>query len=261
LVVGGLSGAAGAGAGMLTQGLQVYGAIPGALIEGGIQGVAGGLAGGFGNVIMEDDWDAFGSGFEQGFVTGFILGGISGGIKGCLLADANSKNLWWGNEIKEGRTKWSFFTSELPYETIEFPVKSFDSMRLNDCIPITLLEDDNSFGGNLTYDQAVIDSKYIEGHGVDLTKEKYRELLSGKFKVSNFDPGVLANTDWSKQNLSDKGLLINANWKHNLIRHSDVLRSIEYYHSKGTILQFRIGSYNLKSIDENWWFFILRGLK
>jgi hypothetical protein len=72
LAVGAISGAASGGAGLLTQGLQVYGAIPGAFIEGGIQGAAGGLAGGFGNVIMEDDWGAFGSGFAQGFATGLL---------------------------------------------------------------------------------------------------------------------------------------------------------------------------------------------
>jgi len=96
MAVGAISGAAGAGAGMLTQGLQVYGAIPGALIEGGIQGAAGGLAGGFGNVIMEDDWGAFGSGFAQGFATGFILGGISGGIEGYQNAQGIGANPWSG---------------------------------------------------------------------------------------------------------------------------------------------------------------------
>jgi len=96
VAVGAISGAAGAGAGMLTQGLQVYGAIPGALIEGGIQGVAGGLAGGFGNVIMEDDWRAFGSGFAQGFITGFILGGISGGIEGYINAQNIGANPYTG---------------------------------------------------------------------------------------------------------------------------------------------------------------------
>jgi hypothetical protein len=96
--VGAISGAAGAGAGMLTQSLQVYGAVPGALIEGGIQGTAGGLAGGFGNVIMEDDWGAFGSGFAQGFATGFILGGISGGIEGYQNAQSVGANPWTGRQ-------------------------------------------------------------------------------------------------------------------------------------------------------------------
>jgi hypothetical protein len=94
--VGAISGAAGAGAGMLTKGLQVYGAVPGALIEGGIQGAAGGLAGGFGNVIMEDNWGAFGSGFAQGFATGFVLGGISGGIEGYQNAQSVGANPWSG---------------------------------------------------------------------------------------------------------------------------------------------------------------------
>jgi len=96
LGVGAISGGVGAGAGMLTQGLKVYGAIPGALIKGTIQGTAGGIAGGFSNVIMENDWDAFGSGFAQGFGTGFVLGGISGGIEGFKNAQSVGANPWSG---------------------------------------------------------------------------------------------------------------------------------------------------------------------
>jgi len=92
-----------AGAGMLTQGLQVYGAIPGALIEGRIQGAAGGLAGGFGNVIMEDDWGVFGS----GFATGFILGGISGGIEGYKNVQSVGANPWSGK----------LYTNDITYST------------------------------------------------------------------------------------------------------------------------------------------------
>src|SRR4030042_4228933 len=51
--IGALTGAASAGAGALTQAIQIYGAIPGAITEGTITGTASGLAGGLGNVIME----------------------------------------------------------------------------------------------------------------------------------------------------------------------------------------------------------------
>jgi RHS repeat-associated protein len=104
LAVGAISGAAGAGAGMLTESLQVFGAVPGALIEGTIQGTAGGLAGGFGNVIMEDNWGAFGKGFAQGFTTGFILGGISGGIEGYKNSQSVGANVWSGKLYSNQKT-------------------------------------------------------------------------------------------------------------------------------------------------------------
>jgi len=107
MAVGAISGAIGAGSGMLTQGLKVYGAIPGALIKGGIQGTAGGIAGGFSNVIMENDWDAFGGGFAQGFGTGFVLGGISGGIEGFKNAQSVGANPWSGK----------LYTNDITYST------------------------------------------------------------------------------------------------------------------------------------------------
>ena len=94
--IGAISGVASAGAGVLASGLQVYGAIPGALVKGGIQGLAGGISGGFGNVIMQSDWNAFGKGFAQGFGTGFIMGGISGGIEGYKNAQGIGANKWTG---------------------------------------------------------------------------------------------------------------------------------------------------------------------
>ncbi len=105
--VGAISGAFGAGAGMLTQGLQIYGAAPGALVKGGIQGLFGGLGGGFGNVLMENDWDAFGKGFTQGFTTGFIMGSISGGIEGYKNAKSVGANKWTGR----------LYTDETTYST------------------------------------------------------------------------------------------------------------------------------------------------
>ena len=105
LAVGAVSGVFSAGAGALAQGLQVYGAVPGALVKGGIQGLAGGISGGFGNAIMEGDWNAFGKGFGQGFATGFIMGCISGGIEGYKNAQSVGANKWTG----------SLYTNETTY--------------------------------------------------------------------------------------------------------------------------------------------------
>jgi hypothetical protein len=100
LAVGALSGATGAGAGVLTNGFQVYGAIPGALIEGGIKGTAGAISGGFTNVIMNRGWGDNGKNFwtgaAQGFTTGFVLGGISGGFKGYKNAQGIGASPWSG---------------------------------------------------------------------------------------------------------------------------------------------------------------------
>ncbi len=136
LAVGVISGIAGAGAGMLTQSLHVFGAIPGALVEGTIQGIAGGVSGGFGSVIMENNWSAFGKGFVQGFATSFILGGISGGIEGYRNAQNVGANPWSGK----------LYANEVTYN---IPTKHGVSLQPNperDCYAYALEYADNGHG-------------------------------------------------------------------------------------------------------------------
>ncbi|MDR1583990.1 MAG: hypothetical protein LBS55_12190 [Prevotellaceae bacterium] len=72
----------------------------------------------------------------------------------------------------------------------------------------------------------------------------------------------LSNPDWVRQQVVDKGSLVNANWKYGTGgRHSDILRSIKYYRSGKIVMNFRIGSYKFSSFNKDWWFYILKGLK
>jgi len=91
-LIGAISYGAGEAAGMLTQSINVYGIVPGALIEGGIQGTVGGIAGGITNAIIEKDINAFGSGFVKGFATGFVKGALEGGIVGYYNAQSIGAN-------------------------------------------------------------------------------------------------------------------------------------------------------------------------
>ena len=63
------------------------------------------------------------------------------------------------------------------------------------------------------------------------------------------------------QQIQSGGGLVHTNMPHSGIRHADNLRSIKYYHSGKVVMNFRIGSYKLSSVDSNWWFYVLRGVR
>ncbi|GAB6013229.1 hypothetical protein MK137Hg34_000278900, partial [Viscerimonas tarda] len=224
------------------------------LSNGGLQaGIQVGLNG-IGNL-------ADGHNFFDNWYWSAGMGFASGAISGYNLAQAGGRNYWWGNEVQYGRTPWSFFTSEMPYKTINFPVNNVGSLKPNDCVPTTLLENSDYFGGNLTYEQAVIDSKYQEGIGAGTNRTIDKEILAKRFRFTDMGTAGLSDPDWVKQNIKDAGALVNVNMKQSTNRHSDVLRSVRYYHSGKVELQFRIGSYNLKSVNKDWRFYLIRGLK
>jgi len=84
---------------------NVYGAVRGALVKGGLSAAGGGISGGFGNVIMEGNWSAFGNGFGNGALVGGVLGGISGGREGFLNAKNSvfERNLIFGGLTASGK--------------------------------------------------------------------------------------------------------------------------------------------------------------
>jgi hypothetical protein len=107
VAIGAISGAVSGGTNLWSASLMknVYGAVPGALVKGGISAAGSGIAGGFGNVIMEGNWNAFGTGFGKGAMIGGIMGGISGGMDGYLNAknSAFERNFIWGGLTEKGR--------------------------------------------------------------------------------------------------------------------------------------------------------------
>ncbi|MCC5929449.1 MAG: hypothetical protein JJU28_09410 [Cyclobacteriaceae bacterium] len=106
--VGAISGIAGAGAGMAWNSISanVYGAVPGAVVKGGLYATSGGLGGGFGNMIMTGGAQgSFWSGFKQGAITGAIMGGVSGAREGYNNAQNSffERNSIFGNLTEGGR--------------------------------------------------------------------------------------------------------------------------------------------------------------
>lgn len=85
-------------------------------------------------------------------------------------------------------------------------------------------------------------------------------MLSDQFKRTPFDPSALADPQMARE-LQNRGYLLNTNMPHSGIRHADNLRSISYCHSGKVVMRYRIGSYKLSSVNDSWWFYLLRGLK
>lgn len=64
------------------------------------------------------------------------------------------------------------------------------------------------------------------------------------------------------QDIQSSNGLIHVNMPYNNgIHHADILRSIKYYHSGKIMMRFRIGSFSLSSVNNDWWFFQLNGVK
>jgi hypothetical protein len=253
----GMAGGATNGANMVGFNIPTFniaGVIPNGLLHAGLQVTFNGI----GNISQNQDF------FHNWYIPA-IYGFATGAYAGYNISDERGLNYWWGNNVEYGRTQWSFFTSEKPYETIKWNIKNVGSLSLNDCVPTSFAEADDYFGGNTSYEKYKGITNYQEGVGVELTKNPntYRELLSKKFNVLEMKSGGLSYPNWVKEQIIDNGFLINANWKYDGLgnRHSDVLRSIKFYHSGKVVMNFRIGSYRLSTVDKDWWFFIIKGLK
>ncbi|MDR0543137.1 MAG: RHS repeat-associated core domain-containing protein [Dysgonamonadaceae bacterium] len=104
-----LTGIVSAGLGYITQ---VPGMITNGLLQAGVNVGVNGLSNSLDGQDFFNNW-------YWSAASGLAVGAYSG----YQLADTKGLNYWWGSKIKYGRTQWSFFTSELPYETIDFNVK------------------------------------------------------------------------------------------------------------------------------------------
>ena len=268
--VGAAVGAGSAALGGWVAGVtQSAGIITGAAVGAGTGAVTGAASSvtlnGLNNVIGGQN---FWNGWQQSAISGAIggiSGGIAGGMKGYELAKEGGKNMWWGGDVKHGRTQWSFFTTEKPYETISWDIKNVGSKSLNDCVPTSFAEADDYFGGNTTYEQYKTTTNYQQDVGVMASNRPnaYGRVLSKQFTGAPMPDPVSVLAD-PQQVLSIKksGNLIHTNMPHSGgMGHVDNLRSIKYYHSGKVVMNFRIGSYRLSSVNGNWWFYTLNGLK
>jgi len=229
--------------------LNVPGMIPNGLLHAGGNVLTNGLS----NVMWgQDFWQ--GAGWQAGF--GFAGGAYSG----FQLSKESGLNYWWGNEVKYGRNQWSFFTSEKPYDQVNWNLKNVGSQRLNDCVPTSYAEMNDYFGGNTSYDEYRRITGYQEDVGVVGRRSDYERMLGRNFTGSEYtNPSALADPQVAR-NIQNNGQLIHTNMPHSGIRHADNLRSISYYSNK-TVLRYRIGSYRLSSVNDNWWFYLFNGIR
>ena len=161
------------GAGSAALGGWTAGAVKAAgIITGGaIGGVIGAASGAATNVALNGLNNVIGgqnfwNNWKQSAITGAISGAISGAIggarKGFQLAKEGGKNMWWGNEVKYGRTQWSFFTSEKPYAVVKWDIENVGSLNENDCVPTSFAEANEYFGGDKSYEEYLSSTGYTK---------------------------------------------------------------------------------------------------
>lgn len=89
-----------------------------------------------------------------------------------------------------------------------------------------------------------------------MEKEKIKESINPLSKNGEHYTSIVRNIK------NENGLFhVNMPYRYGTDRHADILRSVKYYKSGKIMLNFRSGSYKLSSIDNKWWFYILKGVK
>ena len=222
-------------------------------------------------------------GFQAGFHAGMISGGASIGINSLgmnLLSGMNFRDavglagidMWKGGfssgigsgvsegirAFRDGRTFW---TGER-IETITWDIPNVGSQRLNDCVPTSFAEANDFFGGNISYEEFLSLSGYIDNVGVRLANDPnaYRNFVSEHFNTRPLGAPALGRPEIVR-NIRDAGHLIHTNMPYGTIRHADNLRSIRYFPNGRIVLRYRIGRYRLSSVNNNWWFYTLSGAR
>lgn len=239
--------AAGAGIGAASGG--VIGAGSSFLLNGGNNLISG-----------KNFFDNWGSSLISGAITGAITGAIGGGIAGGKEALKQGKNVWWGNSVKDGRTQWSLFNTEKPYQTIDFDISDVGSKAANDCFPTSLAEASEHFNGKYSYEDYQKFLRYKEDIGVGYTEEHYKNLLDATCNAEKIELNNLGSATYV-QSLKADNYLINIDMPYNNIRHSDILRQIKFYHSGKVVMKFRIGSFRLKNFNNDYHFYKIKGMK
>ena len=249
----GIASGALSGAGMAGYSFTIFPKVDGMLTRGAMMGSMSVVSNGIGNISQNKN-------FWNNWPGAAISGFVNGAIEGYCLADANGTNLWWGNEIKYNRTKWSFVTSELPYDEVKWNIKDA-SKNANDCVVSTIVEANNYLGGDATYEQVAKDVRYENGVGTKLNLDMYEKKLSQYVNGYPISVDDITNLNIVKQ-YKNQGGVISVNMPHKMTpRHADNIRSIKFYKSGKVIVRLRIGSYNANTINDNWHFYLLHSIK
>lgn len=189
-----------------------------------------------------------------------MSGAFSGGLTGGKNALKSGKNVWWGSEVKYGRTQWSIITSEKPYAIIDFDVNSIN-ININDCVPASFTEINDYYGGDKSYQEMCFRLKYKEGKGVLGYPERLNSISKGFFSANDIDLSQLADYDFARSLQSDDRLVSLLLKYSSDMNHMDVIRSVRYYSTK-TVIKLRIGSYTLDNlVNKTYWALSIDGLR
>jgi RHS repeat-associated protein len=226
------------------QGLGFAGvplAIDGAISNGFLQSGISVTINGIGNVIDNEN-------FFEGAVGPAIMGFAGGALSGYMSAQENGKNLWWGNKVKYGRTKWSFFNCNKPDEVINFGINNVGSRQPNDCLPTSCAEIEAKRNGARSYEDFVGLSQYKEGVGVTTSGIDLENYLCSTFDnvetLSRIEYGNLFNPDYMRS-AANNGEVFCVNFSN----HIDNVRTLQVFKNAPHLnkITFRQGRYNMRN--------------
>ncbi len=265
---GGFTGAGSAALGGVAAAWQVPGIFAGAgasaLTGAGVGALSGFTLNGFNNWLSGNNFfDNAGIAALSGGLLGGITGVFSGGIRGYQLAKAKNLNMWWGNSIKYGRTKWSFFTSEKPHSIVKFSKIKFSVDGNNTCVIQTLYELEAAKGGKRTMEDFMSSTGYTEQNGTWLG-ETPNDVVSF-FESQGFDSEVIADSrivnSTFVRGISDNGqnIAYKFDMKTPNIAHMTTVKKILFYQNYIKIYG-RGATYVLKntSIQPHQMFFLIK---
>ena len=239
--------------------LKINGIIPGSFLGSG----AGALTGmctnfvynGLNNVINGRNF-FFGAkeALLSGALSGSISGAFLGGINGYNNSIDSGKNIWWGSEVKFGRSPWSFFTSEKPFATIRF-----DGIRTSmngpfSCVPDTYKELSDYFGGDYQFNDPRFNLNYNPAKGTSGTIGSFKDDIGTHFNTNQIGTAVFSKDgipilERISQNRTILSIYLKDLKVGNYIGdHMDVIRSVLFFSNK-TIINLRIGSFAVNDLN------------
>ncbi|NDW19302.1 hypothetical protein D0T53_10300 [Dysgonomonas sp. 216] len=203
-----------------------------------------------------------GNKFFDGWAVNAGIGFAQGANSGYQLSKKNGLNYWWGKKVMDGRTQWSFFTSEKPYFSSRLSIKSVSVTGKNVCIPETLFELEKSKGGTRTLEDFKKSTNWKEDVGVVLNKDK--ESYSNFIAKQGFENEVLNVDDIGNvafvQSVTDNNQNITIVYERDGIRHAINARGVDFYRSGKTKILGREENLWLKDLNsrERTYYFLIK---
>ena len=135
----------------------------------------------------------------------------------------------------------------------------------NDCFTSTMSEIDSFFEGGKGYDgflDEISSIGVITDEGVITTSKDVLNIFDKSFYSTEIQFSDISDIGKMSQ-VRDAHSILSLYMKHNSGKmHLDTIRSIKYYHTRGVVVQMRIGSYNISSFPGSpSWLRIVTGIK